>query len=167
MSRDPLPLSCLFTGDSEASVQPWWTWQVVPLAVCPSLVPLAVCPSPCAPRLCPSLCPSLCPLPCPAGSAAAGLQSPGSSDLRLPVLNPVGKFPIAAWPIPPPCVTASGGSGVSPLSQPPVPWKSSVIFALSHAGVRTRFYPAHCPDRLCCILGPLGMDTGGNLNLQG
>lgn len=42
MSRDPLPLSCLFTGDSEASVQPWWTWQVVPLAVCPSLVPLAV-----------------------------------------------------------------------------------------------------------------------------
>lgn len=33
MSRDPLLLSCLFTGDSGASVQPWWTWQVLPLAV--------------------------------------------------------------------------------------------------------------------------------------
>lgn len=41
MSRDPLPLLCLFTGDSGASVQPWWTWQVVPLAV-PLSVPLAV-----------------------------------------------------------------------------------------------------------------------------
>lgn len=37
MSRDPLPLLCLFTGDSGASVQPWWTWRVVLLSV-----PLAV-----------------------------------------------------------------------------------------------------------------------------
>lgn len=109
MSRDPLPLSCLFTGDSGAGVQPWWTWQVVPLSV-PLSVPLVV--------------PRLSPLSCPAGSAAGGLQSPGFSGLRV---HPFEKFPIAARAIQPPCVAASGDSGVSPLSQPPVPWKSMVF----------------------------------------
>lgn len=145
MSRDPLPVSCLFTGDPGGSVQPWQTWQVVPLAM-PLAVPLAVALA--------------VPLAVPGWLSCWGLQSPGFSVLRL---HPVVKFPIAAWAIQPPCVSASGGSGVSPLSQLPVPWKSIVVFALNHTGVRMRFYPAHCPDRLCCILGPLGMDTGGSL----
>lgn len=109
----------------------------------------------------------LCPSQGLAGSSLLGsCRAPGCS---IEGFLQLGSSPIAAWTIQPPCVAANGDTGVSPLSpsQPLVPQKSIVGFALSQTGVRVGFYPCSLPGgaccQHCCVPVPFGTGTGGSL----
>lgn len=98
--------------------------------------------------------------------ASGRLQSRRLPDKRF---YPAGKLPHRSL-----SAAVSGGTGVSPLSQLPVPGKSTVGFALSRAGVRMGVYRCSLPgaasrtsDGLCCVLVPVGTGMGGSLRRWG
>lgn len=93
MSPDPLPSSCLLTGNSGACVQPRWAWGAVA-----GRASFSLCPSP---GLAGSSLPGGCRAP---GCLMNGLIQPGSSFPRRSLGDPTPVYGCERWHWPVPTV---------------------------------------------------------------